>query len=64
MFVFENDIKFRATPYKMYDEIEKPNKIERRKPMRKKLLARRKKNPVPLYKVNKLGRYSYLSNVK
>ena len=52
MFVFENDIKFRATPYKMYDEIEKPNKIERRKPMRKKLLARRKKNPVPLYKVN------------
>ena len=30
-YVFENDIKFSTGPYKMFDEIEKPNKIERPK---------------------------------
>jgi len=62
MFIFENDIKFQQGPYKMYDEITKPNKIERSKGIRKKLENQRRLNAVPRYLKNDKGRrYSYLS---
>ena len=63
MFIFENDIKFQQGPFKMFDEVNKPNKIERSKGIKKKLEDRRRLNAVPQYlKNDKRRRYSYLSN--
>ena len=60
MYVFENDIKFQTGPYKMFDEIEKPNKIERSKSTKKKLEDRRNKQNIPEYLIPMNMRYSYL----
>ena len=61
MYIFENDIKLSNAPFKMFDEITKPNKIERKKGMARKLRDKRKNQKVPVYKKNKIGRFSYLS---
>lgn len=60
MFVFENDIKFRRGPYKMYDEITKPNKIERHKKVKQRLQDVKRNKKVPEYMLPQGFRYTYL----
>ena len=60
MYVFENDIKFNAGPYKMFDEITKPNKIERHKKVKNRLGDRKKNKKVPEYMAPRGFKYGYL----
>tara|TARA_R110000823_G_scaffold253653_2_gene376065 strand:- start:1993 stop:2184 length:192 start_codon:yes stop_codon:yes gene_type:complete len=60
MYVFENDIKFQAGPYKMFDEVTKPNKIERAKSTKQRLKDKKQNKEVPEYLIPINMRYSYL----
>ena len=60
MFVFENDIKFSTGPYKMFDEITKPNKIERHKNVKQKLQDKKRNKKVPEYMLPHGFTYTYL----